>query len=38
MLEKSKDLTYTDTTVKIVSALNDESAAQLEALAEELCQ
>lgn len=38
LLEKSKDLTYTDTTVKIVSALNDESAAQLEALAEELCQ
>lgn len=38
LLEKSKGLTYTDTTVKIISALNDESAAQLEALAEELCR
>ncbi len=38
LLEKSKDLTYTATTVKIVSALNEESAAQLEALAQELCQ
>ena len=38
MLEKSRDLTYTDATVKIVSALNEESAAQLEALAEELCR
>ena len=36
MLEKSKDITYTETTVKIVSALNDESRAQLEALAVEL--
>jgi len=36
MLEKSKDITYTDTTVRIVSALNDESRAQLEALAVEL--
>ncbi len=38
MFEKSKNLTFTDTTVKILSALNDESAAQLEALAEELCR
>ena len=37
MLEKSKNLTYTEATVKILSALNDESAAQLEALAAELC-
>ncbi|MEE1144567.1 MAG: flavodoxin domain-containing protein [Acutalibacteraceae bacterium] len=37
MLEKSKNLTYTDTTVKILSALNDESTAQLDALAKELC-
>ncbi len=37
MLEKSKDLTYTDATVKIMSALNAASEAQLEALAEELC-
>ena len=38
MLEKSKNLTFTDTTVKIVSALNEESASQLNALAEELCR
>ena len=37
MFEKSKNLTYTDTTVKISSALNDESAAQLDTLAKELC-
>ena len=37
MLEGCKNLTFTDTTVKIMSALNDESSAQLEALAEELC-
>ena len=38
MLEKSKNLTFTDTTVKIMSALNAESSAQLEALADELCK
>ena len=38
MLEKSKNLTFTDTTVKILSSLNEESAAQLNALAEELCR
>ena len=37
LLEKSKDLVYAQTDVKIMSALNEESAAQLEALAEELC-
>ena len=37
MFEKSKNLTFTETTVKIMSALNEESAAQLEKLAEELC-
>ena len=37
MLEGCKNLTFTDTTVKIMSALNEESSAQLEALAEELC-
>ena len=37
MLEKSKNLTYADTTVKILSALNGESEAQLAALADELC-
>lgn len=37
MLEKSKNLEFTDTTVKITSALNEESTAQLDALANELC-
>lgn len=38
MLEKSKNLTFTETNVKIMSALNDESTAQITALAEELCK
>ena len=38
MLEKSKNITYTDTTVRILSALNEQSEAQLEALADELCK
>ena len=38
MLEGSKNLTFTDTTVKILSALNADSAAQLDALAAELCK
>ncbi len=38
MLEKSKNLTFTDTTVKIMSALNEDSSAQLTSLAEELCR
>ena len=38
MLEKCKNLIYTDTTVRIVSALNDESSAQLGTLADELCK
>ena len=38
MLEKSKNLTYTEATVKILSALNDESRGQLDALADELCR
>ena len=37
MLEKCKNLTFADNTVHIKSALNDESNAQLEALAEEFC-
>ena len=36
MLEGSKDLTFCDTTVKILSALSDDSRAQIEALAREL--
>jgi flavorubredoxin len=38
MLEKSKNLTYTEANVKILSALNDESRAQILALAEELAK
>lgn len=38
MLEKSKNLTYAETTVKIMSALNEESTAQLHKLADELCK
>ena len=36
MLEKSKNLTYTENNVTIMSALNTQSEAQLEALATEL--
>ncbi|MBQ7160739.1 MAG: flavin reductase [Clostridia bacterium] len=38
MLDGCKNLTFTDTTVKITSALNDRSSEQLEALANELCK
>lgn len=38
MFEGSKKITFADTTVKILSALNDDSRAQVEALAEELCE
>ncbi len=38
MFEKSKNITFTDTTVKILSALNADSTAQLDHLVEELCQ
>ena len=37
MFECSKNLTFTDTTVRILSSMNDESKAQIEALAQELC-
>ena len=36
MLEKSKNLTFTDTTVTIKSAVNDENKAQIDALANEI--
>ena len=36
MLEKCKDLTYTESTVRIMSALNENSEKQLKALADEL--
>lgn len=38
MLEGSKDLTFAETTVKIVAALNEGSLAQIDALANELNQ
>ncbi len=38
MFEKSKEITFTDTTVRILSALDDDSRAQIEAMANELCQ
>ncbi len=38
MLENSKNLTFTENNVKLMSALNSESEAQLELLAEELCK
>lgn len=38
MFENSKNITFADTTVSIKSALNEESSAQLEALAGEFCK
>lgn len=38
MLENCKDLHFTENTVKILSSLSDESRAQIEALADELCR
>ena len=38
MLEGSKNLTFTDTTVKILSALNEDSKKQLDEMANELCK
>ena len=38
MLEESKNLTMAEHSVKIMSALNAESSAQVEALASELCE
>ena len=38
MFEKSKNITFAENTVTIKSALNAESRAQLEALADELCR
>ncbi len=36
-MEKCKDITFAEHTVKIMSAVNEESLAQIDALAEELC-
>ncbi|MBQ9929615.1 MAG: flavin reductase [Oscillospiraceae bacterium] len=38
MLEGSKNLTFTDTTVRILSALDEDSKTQIENLANELCR
>ena len=38
MLEGCKNLTFAENTVRILSALNGESAAQVESLAKELCK
>ncbi len=38
MLEKSKNITYAENEVKILSALNEESLEQLEKLSDELCK
>jgi len=38
MLEGSKNITFTDTTVRILSALNEESNEQIDNLASELCR
>ncbi len=38
MLSKNKNLTFAENTVKIMSALNEESANQLNTLADELCK
>ncbi|MBQ8308668.1 MAG: FprA family A-type flavoprotein [Clostridia bacterium] len=38
MLEKCKNIRYTEATVKILSSLNAESRGQINALAEELCK
>ena len=38
MFEKSKNITFAENTVKILSALNTESRQQLDSLAKELCQ
>lgn len=37
-LEKSKEITFAENSVKILSALNEESSVQLELLANELCK
>ncbi len=38
MLEKSKDITFAQTGVKILSAVNEDNRAQIKTLAEELCK
>ena len=38
MFEKSKDIVFSDTEVKIISALDQDSTAKIEELAKELCK
>ena len=38
MLDNSKNLTYTETEVKILSSLNEESMSQIDELSKELCR
>ena len=38
MFEKSRNIAFAENTVKILSALNEDSTAQLNALADELCK
>ena len=38
MFEKSKNITFAENTVKILSALSEESRVQIDALAQELCK
>ena len=38
MLSKSKNITFTDTTVKILSALGEDSSSQINSLVDELCR
>ena len=38
MLENCKNITFTESSVKILSALNEESSSQLDSLADELCR
>ena len=38
MLANSKDLTYTEASVRLLSALSDDSRAQIAALSDELCK
>ncbi len=37
MFEKSRNITFAENSVKIISSLNEQSKAQIDALAEELC-
>ena len=38
MFAESKNLTFAENTVRLLSALNEESIVQIEALAAELCE